>query len=57
MIQTFAHIKKLFANINYPAEKFEKLLKNFSALITDRLISIYKKMQVMEIDFQKFEEL
>lgn len=51
MISTFVHIKKLFANINYPAEKFEKLLKNFSALITDRLIVIYKKMKVMEIDF------
>lgn len=41
-VEVFGPIKKLFQNIVYPGEKLRKLLENFSAKITEKLIQIFE---------------
>ena len=57
MMEIFSHIKKLFNNFNYPANKCMKALENFSHCLTNRLIKIFEIKDIMHMNFEEFSDL
>ncbi len=57
MLEIFTHIKKLFNNFNYPAEKCMKALENFSFSLTNRLIELFDAKNIMTMEFDELTDL